>query len=190
VLLFRPAADVASTESAIQTVIASGHFDYPRGWFSIAQNVDATLVQERMLAALSGFLAVIALLLAFVGVHGLISFSVTQRARELGIRLALGATPARLRRMVVREGLVLGASGAAIGVICAIRRVGASWCLPVLHRDQRFSSATTSHEGGVSRSCRDASFRVRFRQGVHRTPAEDKTVITTSPGDDDILRTS
>ena len=73
-----------------------------------------------MLATLSGFLALVALLLAFVGVYGLISFSVTQRRREFGIRLALGATPARLRRMVVGEGLLLGVSGVGIGVVIAI----------------------------------------------------------------------
>lgn len=115
-LLFRPAADVASAEAAIQSVIAADGYDFGRGWYSLEQNVDATLVQERVLAALSGFLAAVALLLAFVGVHGLLAFAVTQRKRELGIRLALGATPAVLRRMVVREGLLVAIVGVVIGL--------------------------------------------------------------------------
>lgn len=116
VLLFRPAADVASAEDAIQEVIASNRYDYGRGWYSIAQNADSTLVEERVLASLSAFLAAIALLLAFVGVHGLLAFSLTQRTRELGIRMALGATPWRLRRMVLREALIVAVVGVAIGL--------------------------------------------------------------------------
>jgi putative ABC transport system permease protein len=59
--------------------------------------------------------ASIALLLAAVGIYGLISFSVGQRTRELGIRAALGATPEQLRRMVVRQGLGLTAIGVFLG---------------------------------------------------------------------------
>jgi len=115
-LLFRPATDAASAETAIQSVLAATGYDYARGWTSIDQGIDATLVQERVLAALSGFLAGVALLLAFVGVHGLLAFAVTQRRRELGIRLALGATPGILRTMVVREGMFVAIAGVVIGL--------------------------------------------------------------------------
>lgn len=137
ILLFRPAADAATTEAAIQSVIAAGGYDYARGWFSIEQNVDSTLVQERVLAALSGFLAAVALLLAFVGVHGLLAFAVTQRQRELGIRLALGATPSIVRSMIVREGLLVAVAGVAIGVglASAITRLAASMLFGVAPTD-------------------------------------------------------
>lgn len=137
ILLFRPAADVAATEAAIQRVIAGGGYDYARGWFSLEQNVDATLVQERVLAALSGFLAVIALLLAFVGVHGLLAFAVTQRRRELGIRLALGATPAILRRMVMREGLLVALAGVVIGlgIASGVTTLASSMLFGISHSD-------------------------------------------------------
>jgi putative ABC transport system permease protein len=62
----------------------------------------------------------IALLLAAVGIYGLISFSVGQRTRELGIRAALGATPEQLRRMVVRQGLSLTAIGVFLGATGSI----------------------------------------------------------------------
>ena len=68
------------------------------------------------LAAFAG----IALLLAAVGIYGLISFSVGQRTRELGIRAALGATPDQLRRMVVKQGLGLTAIGVFLGAIGSV----------------------------------------------------------------------
>jgi ABC-type antimicrobial peptide transport system permease subunit len=74
------------------------------------------LIQERLMAALSGFFGVIALLLACLGLYGVISYSVGRRTSELGIRLALGATRRELLAMVLRESLVLVAAGVAIGV--------------------------------------------------------------------------
>jgi len=64
--------------------------------------------------------AAAALLLAAVGVYGLIVFSVQQRSRELGIRLALGAAPAQLRRMVLRDGLVLALAGVVPGAAASV----------------------------------------------------------------------
>jgi putative ABC transport system permease protein len=64
--------------------------------------------------------AVVALALAGVGIYGVISYAVTQRTREIGIRMALGAQPAGLQSMFVRQGLVLAAVGAAIGLAAAV----------------------------------------------------------------------
>ncbi len=128
VLLFRARQDPLSAQTAVQNLLATRNYDYPRGWYSIDDNMDATLVRERLLAALSAFLAITALVLAFVGVYGLLSFSVSQRARELGIRVALGATPSRVRQMFIREGLIIGLAGVGIGVTAAVAstRVAAS----------------------------------------------------------------
>jgi putative ABC transport system permease protein len=82
----------------------------------LGEAVTASAAPQRFNMFLMGAFAGIALLLAVVGLYGLVSYSVAQRAREFGIRMAMGAASASVVRMVVREGLVLAAVGAAVGV--------------------------------------------------------------------------
>ena len=70
--------------------------------------------QMTLLTGLAG----IGLVLAFAGIYGLIAYTVAQRTRELGIRIALGATPARILRGVLREGTILATTGVMLGVVC------------------------------------------------------------------------
>ena len=67
-----------------------------------------------------GLLAAVALVLAAVGIHGVLSYTVGQRTREIGIRVALGAHPGRLRRLVMFEGMRLACAGAVLGVATAL----------------------------------------------------------------------
>ena len=69
-----------------------------------------------VLLAIAG---VMALLLGVVGIYGVIAYAVTQRTREIGIRMALGAQPAGLQQMFVRQGLLLAAVGAVLGLVAA-----------------------------------------------------------------------
>jgi len=96
-----------------------GH-EYPLGTKTIAQEVSQALVEDRVIAMLSGFFAALALLLASVGLYGLMSYAVTHRTREIGIRVALGAQRAAVLWLVLREALALGLFGIALGIPCAL----------------------------------------------------------------------
>lgn len=75
---------------------------------------------DRFVMALSASLAVLATLLAAVGLYGVLAYNVVQRTRELGLRLALGAAPGQLQRMVLRQVVVMAVIGGAIGLAAAI----------------------------------------------------------------------
>jgi putative ABC transport system permease protein len=79
----------------------------------------ASLADRRFNLVLLGSFAAIALLLAVAGIYGVMSYLVVQRTREIGVRLALGATPANVIALVAGRGLVLSAVGIAIGVVAA-----------------------------------------------------------------------
>jgi len=76
--------------------------------------------KQRGLSALFAAFGSVALLLATLGLYGVMAYAVTRRTREMGVRLALGATPAQLTRLIARDGLRLALIGVAIGSVCAI----------------------------------------------------------------------
>jgi ABC-type antimicrobial peptide transport system permease subunit len=78
--------------------------------------VERTLSSRRLLVSLIGGFAIVALGLAALGLYGLISYSVTQRTREIGIRMALGADAAVVQRAVIRDTLKLAAAGLVLGI--------------------------------------------------------------------------
>jgi predicted permease len=86
----------------------------------LAQQIDDTLVRERILAMLSGFFGALALLLAGLGLYGLMSYSVSRRRHEIGIRIALGAEAGHVLRMVLGRVLVLVGVGIAAGTLGAL----------------------------------------------------------------------
>jgi predicted permease len=86
---------------------------------SLAEEMDARLIRERLIAMLSTFFSGAALLLAGVGLYGLLAFQVVQRTGEMGIRIALGARRADVAWMVVRDALWLVALGILVGVPAA-----------------------------------------------------------------------
>ena len=81
------------------------------GAMTLADVVDRSLAEEKLLADLAGFFGVLALLLSSMGLYGVISYSVSSRTHEIGIRMALGALPKRVLGQVLRESLVLVALG-------------------------------------------------------------------------------
>jgi predicted permease len=81
-----------------------------------AELIDRLLFQERMIAKLSGFFGILALVLACIGLYGLLSYEVSRRTREIGIRMALGARRRGVLRLVVGHGIVLAITGAMVGI--------------------------------------------------------------------------
>jgi putative ABC transport system permease protein len=86
---------------------------------SFRAQIADSLVGERLVAMLSGFFGGVATLLAMLGLYGVVSYGVTQRTREIGIRTALGAAPAAVLVLVLRRSLLLTAAGVAFGVCAA-----------------------------------------------------------------------
>jgi predicted permease len=82
--------------------------------------VSASLSERRFSMEMVGLFALTALLLAGLGIYGVISYMVRERTHEIGIRLALGAQSANIMQMVLRQGLRLAVAGAAFGLVCAL----------------------------------------------------------------------
>ena len=90
---------------------------------SLTETIDASLFAQRSLGFLSIGFALLATLLAIVGLYGIMSYSVTRRYRELGIRMAVGATPQRVLMIVLRESALLGIAGVLCGLPCVFATV-------------------------------------------------------------------
>jgi predicted permease len=87
---------------------------------TMAAQVDASIVPERLIAALSGLFGALGSVLAAVGVYGLLAYTVARRINEIGIRMALGATQSDVSWMVLRDALVTALTGMVIGVLLAL----------------------------------------------------------------------
>jgi putative ABC transport system permease protein len=86
----------------------------------LKQTVSASLAERRFLMEIVALFALTALLLAGLGIYGVISYIVSERTHEIGIRIALGAENKSVLQMVLRQGLSLAAAGAAVGLLGAV----------------------------------------------------------------------
>ena len=104
---------------SIRSIVRQADPRLPILWFrTLDDQVNRSLTTERLLAALSGSFGALALLLPLIGLYGVMSFVVTRRNREIGIRLALGATGASTIFLVLRDAVVMIAAGTAIALPC------------------------------------------------------------------------
>jgi ABC-type antimicrobial peptide transport system permease subunit len=87
---------------------------------SLEDHIARSLVQQNLIARLASFFGLLALLLASIGLYGVLSYSVAQRRNEIGIRMALGASTADVLKIVLRSGMVLTLLGLILGVAGAL----------------------------------------------------------------------
>jgi putative ABC transport system permease protein len=141
-LVVRARGDAALLVPAIRSAIWSVDKDQPIVRVATMQTlVTTSQAQRRFAMVIIEAFALVALLLAATGLYGVLAGSVTERTREIGIRLALGATPALILRLVVRQGLsvtVAGVAGGILGAVGASRALisllfGISWLDPATY---------------------------------------------------------
>ncbi|HZM91548.1 MAG TPA: ABC transporter permease [Blastocatellia bacterium] len=119
-LVARTNGDPKDLIPAIRDVVAE--LDKDLNLFAVktmAEQIDSTLWQQRIAAGLIGVFGLLALGLSAIGIYGVISHSVAQRTREIGIRMALGADARGVRRMILRQGLILAMTGVLVGLAAA-----------------------------------------------------------------------
>lgn len=121
----RTAANPVALTVSIRSVV--GQMDGNLPVFEVhtqTELIDQLLFRERMIAKLAGFFGVLALLLACIGLYGLLSYEVSRRTREIGIRVALGARQGDVLRLVVGQGIILVIAGlvAGLGVALGVTR--------------------------------------------------------------------
>ena len=113
----RTQGDPRAVASELRKAIAEVAPDLPvQDVATVGERVNRLLAQERLIAQLTAFFGVLALLLACIGIYGLISYAVARRTSEMGIRMALGARRASVVWLVLREALVLVMIGVAAGI--------------------------------------------------------------------------
>jgi hypothetical protein len=119
-LVIRHSGQVEALISAVREIVRIADGEQP---ISDVRTMDAVLAGDtasrRAQLQVLGVLAGVAVLLAGLGIYGLLAYTVSLRSREIGVRLALGAEPARVGRMILADGMRLALIGLAPGVLCA-----------------------------------------------------------------------
>ena len=108
-----PQRVVASLRNEVRSTVPDG---FVTTVATIGQQVNESLLQERLVSVLATFFGVLALVLACIGLYGVLSYGVLQRSREIGIRIAIGAQRNAVIWLVLRETLVLLTIGTTLGV--------------------------------------------------------------------------
>ncbi len=120
-LVIRAAKDARPVEAAVRALLRATGRDIAIGEVQpLDEVIDASLKTERFVAALAMFFAALAVALVAIGLYGLMSYTVARRTSEIGVRLALGAAPKRVLRMVLYEALGMAAVGLALGIPAAL----------------------------------------------------------------------
>jgi hypothetical protein len=113
--------DVRSLLPSLRARVAELDPELPVLRVDLMENITANgTLPQRILSMIMGVAGAVALALAMLGIYGVVAFSVSQRTREIGLRVALGAEPGRVRRMVVREGFAVALVGLVPGLLLSL----------------------------------------------------------------------
>ena len=119
-VVIRTAVDPARMTGAVTREIQALDPELPAFEFmTMDQRLSQSLARRRFSTLLLGGFALVALILAAIGIYGVIAYSVTQRTQEIGIRMALGARPVKIMEMVIRQSLILSIVGVIAGLVAA-----------------------------------------------------------------------
>lgn len=162
-LVIRTKAEPTALAPAVRRVVASIDPDQPVSELrTIDEIVDLNVADRQQQMTLLGAFAALALILASIGLYGVLSYAVTQRSREIGLRMALGASAASVIRMIVGRGLALTGIGLAIGLVSA-------W------------AATRAMKKSSLRSSRDRSANIRIRRRVAGPDRSNRLLRSSRP---------
>jgi putative ABC transport system permease protein len=137
-LVVRHHGDPGSLAAAMRRTLQGHDADMPLYEVrSMNEWLRYSLWEDRIYVSLMTVFAVLALVIAAIGIYGVLAYSVNQRTREIGLRMALGAPRGRVLRLIIREGMVVGAIGIGAGIVGALgfSRVLASLVFDVPVRD-------------------------------------------------------
>jgi putative ABC transport system permease protein len=119
-ILMRSRAPLAGILTAVKNTTAETDPDAGIVFFNLHKMIDDSLLRDRLMARLSGFFGLLAVVLAVIGLYGVISYLVARRRNEIGIRMSLGASRGAILAMVLGESLALLGVGVAIGIVLAL----------------------------------------------------------------------
>ena len=156
-------AGVNPTPQPLQAAVASVDASIPVRVSNLQESITAPMGETRTIGALIAAFSGLALLLAAVGLNGLVSYGASQRVREMGIRIALGARPESLIRLVLARGIGIALIGIGIGLGVAISLRGS----PERFRDSSSRSNPVTRWSSERRP-RSSSRRRRWRPGFLR----------------------